>query len=369
MSDMQLAATPFHRLNLLAQDFTQSASMVKQRCDFKGLLMFKFLPIASKPSRQNSAVILLWRGAITALLLLFSGCSHNPAFIQVDQQYQSANRNDRVRFVVIHYTAGNWQQSLDVLTKPGKRPVSSHYLIPGSGDPTYPADRPLKVYQLVPEQQRAWHAGDSRWEDRTGLNDHSIGIELVNESWCEKQPNQLQQQAELCVAADFDPAQLQLLLALLKDILARNTDISPTRVLGHSDIVPLRKQDPGSRFPWQWLAANGVGAWYDAAVMQKYWQQVPTLPEIKTVQRALQLYGYGIAITGEHDAQSRAYLLAFQRHFVPEQLTGEPDLKTIAVLWALLEKYFPKALQQESSLQLLTPSAAVAITPAWFTQT
>jgi N-acetylmuramoyl-L-alanine amidase len=104
-------------------------------------------------------------------------------------------------------------------------------------------------------------------------------------------------------------------------------------------------------------------------VIQKYWQQVPALPEIKTVQRALRLYGYGIAITGEHDAQSRAYLLAFQRHFVPEQLTGEPDLKTIAVLWALLEKYFPKALQQESSLQLLTPSAAVAITPAWFTQT
>jgi len=295
-----------------------------------------------------------FHGVALAVLLLLGGCSHNPSFIDIDRQYQSANRNERIRFVVIHYTAGNWQQSLDILTKPGKRPVSSHYLIPQTGDATYPANEKLKVYQLVEEHQRAWHAGGSQWEDRHGLNDHSIGIELVNQSWCEQQPNQFRQQAELCIATDFDPAQLQLLLVLLKDILSRNTDISPTRVLGHSDIVPLRKQDPGSRFPWQWLAANGVGAWYDAAVMQKYWQQLAVLPEIKTVQRALKLYGYGIKVTGEHDAQSRAYVLAFQRHFVPEQLTGEPDLKTVAVLWALLEKYFQQALQQDRQLQLLT---------------
>lgn len=293
-----------------------------------------------------------WRRSLAAFLLLAGGCSQTP-YLQVDQQYQSENRNDRVRFVVIHYTAGNWQQSLNILTKPSKRPVSAHYLIPQSADPSYPSDQPLKVYQLVPEHQRAWHAGGSQWEDRSGLNDHSIGIELVNESWCEKRPNQLQPEAELCVVADFDPAQLQLLLGLLKDILARNPDITPTRVLGHSDIVPHRKQDPGSRFPWQWFAANGVGAWYDATAMQRYWQQLAVLPDIKTVQRALQLYGYGIRVTGEHDVQSRAYLLAFQRHFVPEQLTGELDLKTVAVLWALLEKYFPKALQQEPDLQLL----------------
>ncbi|RVU37562.1 N-acetylmuramoyl-L-alanine amidase [Rheinheimera riviphila] len=328
--------------------------------------MFRYQPRVLVPGAQNTVGTMFWHGSLAALLFLVGGCSQTP-YLQVDQQYQSANRNDRVRFVVIHYTAGNWQHSLDILTKPNKRPVSSHYLIPQSGDKTYPADQALKVYQLVPEQQRAWHAGGSQWEDRSGLNDHSIGIELVNESWCGQRPNRLQQQAELCVAADFDPAQLQLLLGLLKDILARNTDITPTRVLGHSDIVPLRKQDPGIRFPWQWLAANGVGAWYDAAVMQRYWQQLPALPEIKTVQRALKLYGYGIQVTGEHDVQSRAFLLAFQRHFVPEQLTGEPDLKTIAVLWALLEKYFPKALQQESSLQLLPPSASslpsVSITP------
>ena len=300
-----------------------------------------------------------WCGVLLLGLVLQSGCSVHPTTVVIDQQYQSENRNERIRFVVIHYTAGNWQQSLHILTRPSDRPVSAHYLIPESGDTSYPVDQALKVYQLVPEQQRAWHAGDSQWEDKTGLNDLSIGIELVNQSWCERQTNQLLPEAELCLLNDFDPAQLQLLLALLKDILARNPDITPTRVLGHSDIVPQRKQDPGSRFPWQWLAAQGVGAWYDNVVMQRYWQQLTVLPEIKTVQRALRLYGYGIAITGQHDAQSRLYLLAFQRHFVPENITGELDLKTVAVLWALLEKYFPQSLHQEPQLQLLPAQPAI----------
>lgn len=292
-------------------------------------------------------------------LVTLSGCSQLPSVVQIDQKYQSENRNDRIRFVVIHYTAGNWEQSLQILTKTSQRPVSAHYLIPESGDPTYPAQQPLKIYQLVPEHQRAWHAGQSQWEDREGLNDHSIGIELVNQSWCEQLPNQQQTASELCILNDFDPAQLQLLLELLKDILARHPDITPTRVLGHSDIVPHRKQDPGSRFPWQWLAANGVGAWYDNSTKQKYWQQLKVLPDIKIVQQALKLYGYGIAVTGQHDAQSRDYVLAFQRHFVPEHLTGEVDLTTVAVLWALLEKYFPQVLQQKPQLQLLTSSAQI----------
>ncbi len=314
----------------------------------------------SSPSRHRLRLPCL----VCTLLLLLSGCSQNPSLVSIDQQYLSENRNDRVRFVIIHYTAGNWQQSLQILTKPSDRPVSAHYLIPESADASYPSHSALKVYQLVPEQQRAWHAGDSQWEDRIGLNDQSIGIELVNQSWCEKQSNQLQQIAELCIAADFDPVQLQLLLVLLKDILQRNRDISPTRVLGHSDVVPLRKQDPGSRFPWQWLAANGVGAWYDNGVMLKYWKNINKLPEIKTVQQALRHYGYGVTITGQHDAQSRAYLLAFQRHFVPEQLTGELDLKTVAVLWALLEKYHPKFLQQQSSLHLSKVPMTAATVPA-----
>ena len=306
----------------------------------------------TKLQRFKNFLVLLW------VILLCGGCSQTITPLEINQQYPSENRNDRIRFVVIHYTAGNWEASLNILTTPSAQPVSAHYLIPESGDISYPAAKPLTIYQLVPEQQRAWHAGESSWEDRKGLNDHSIGIELVNQSWCETKTSQLLVTADICIIRDYDPAQMQLLLMLLKDIVARNPDITPTRILGHSDIVPHRKQDPGSRFPWQWLATNGVGAWYDDDTMLKYFQQLTRLPEIKTVQNALRVYGYGIAVTGHHDSQSKDYLLAFQRHFVPENLTGELDLKTVAVLWALLEKYFPQALQQHQ-LQLLPQPATI----------
>jgi len=126
--------------------------------------------------------------------------------------------------------------------------------------------------------------------------------------------------------------------------LLRHPEITPTRVLGHSDIVPERKQDPGSRFPWQWLARQGIGAWFDDQTVLKYWQQLPEQTPVRMVQHALKQYGYGIEITGEHDRQTQLYLMAFQRHFVPDQVHGNADRKTVAILFALLEKYFPNAL-------------------------
>jgi N-acetylmuramoyl-L-alanine amidase len=228
--------------------------------------------------------------------------------------------------------------------------VSAHYLIPERLDASYPSDEPLKVYQLVGEQQRAWHAGESRWEGKTSLNDQSIGIELVNRSQCYAADD------GFCLTPDFDPAQMELLATLLKDILRRHPEITPTRVLGHSDIVPERKQDPGARFPWQWLARQGVGAWYDDQTVLKYWQQLPEQPAIRMVQHGLKQYGYGIEITGEHDRQTQLYLQAFQRHFVPDQVHGNADRKTVAILMALLEKYFPQTLKSaEFTLPLPKP--------------
>ena len=297
-------------------------------------------------------------------VVLLTGCSSRLASssaeqLVINQQHPSQNRNGRIQLVVLHYTTGNWQQSLQVLTQAGPSPVSAHYLIPESADPSYPPDTPLQVYQLVAEGARAWHAGVSRWENRDGLNDHSIGIELVNQSTCQQLKSALPdgQQTdsaahELCVNADYDPAQLQLLALLLTDILQRHPDISPTRVLGHSDIAPSRKQDPGSRFPWQWLARQGIGAWYEPQTLHKYWQALEQLPDLKTVQQALQLYGYDIVISGVADQQSRDVIMAFQRHFVPSQLTGEADRRTVATLWALLDKYFATELQQRPELQL-----------------
>lgn len=294
--------------------------------------------------RQASACCLsLW------FALGLSGCVQTPDYL-VSQQHQSQNHNQRIRMVVIHYTTGDWAQSLKVLTEPSDNPVSAHYLIPERLDASYPSDEPLKVYQLVGEQQRAWHAGESRWEGKTSLNDQSIGIELVNRSQCYAADD------GFCLTPDFDPAQMELLATLLKDILRRHPEITPTRVLGHSDIVPERKQDPGARFPWQWLARQGVGAWYDNQAVLKYWQQLPEQPAIRMVQHGLKQYGYGIEITGEHDRQTQLYLQAFQRHFVPDQVHGNADRKTVAILMALLEKYFPQTLKSaEFTLQLPKP--------------
>lgn len=295
------------------------------------------------------------------LPLLLAACSVKPPVQinhQINTEHQSVNRNERVRLLVLHYTAINWERSLKALTQPGATAVSAHYLLPESFDPTYPAGKALQVYQLVPETQRAWHAGTSQWEDRQALNDQSIGIELVNQGWCHQRETAVAGTARadavntLCLTPDFDPAQLQLLATLLKDILARNPEITPTRVLAHSDVAPSRKQDPGPRFPWQWLARQGIGAWYDDAEMLKYWHGLQSLPPADLVQRALRRYGYGIAVTGVWDQPSRDVLTAFQRHFVPNRVSGEIDIETVAVLWALLEKYFPDSLSGKQSLVL-----------------
>ncbi len=268
--------------------------------------------------------------------------------------YPSANQNQRVRFVILHYTAGNWQQSLQALTEATARPVSSHYLIPQSLDSSYPAGEPLKIYQLVSEQDRAWHAGTSRWQDRHNLNDQSIGIELVNEARCDILPGPQSSQPttadSLCITPDFDPAQLLLLADLLQNILKRYPDITPDRVLAHSDIAPEQKQDPGPRFPWQWLASRGIGAWYDNQQLSHFWQQPHwQATDVSGWQQALKDYGYAIDVTGQLDAQSQSYLLAFQRHFVPEQMDALPNRKTLAVLAALLAKYRPAALQPSAA--------------------
>ncbi len=299
-------------------------------------------------------------------LLLFAGCAPVPDYPvpldhSVSRQFSAANHNGRVRFIVLHYTAGNWAESLQILTQPNQTQVSAHYLIPQRADNSYPAGEPLRIYQLLDEQQRAWHAGDSRWEDRQNLNDVSIGIELVNRGWCYP-PDSPKPTAPLCLTPDFDPAQLELLAGLLRQLLARYPDVSPTRIVAHSDIAPARKQDPGSRFPWQWLASQGIGAWYDEQVVLAYWRALQRsdakLPEIRLIQRALARYGYGIAVTGQFDEQTRLYLLAFQRHFVPDRVSGEADIVTIAVLWALLAKYFPDSLSGPDSLALPQLTAA-----------
>ncbi len=279
-------------------------------------------------------------------------------------EHTSANSSGRVRFLVIHFTTIDFQQSLDALTVANDNGVSSHYLIPERFDPSY-GDKALKVYALVDEARRAWHAGPSRWEDRVNVNDQSIGIELVNQTRCVPADRELISE-QFCFFREFDPQQVDLLIKLSKDILARHPDITPTRVVGHGDVQPAWKIDPGPQFPWQQLHQAGIGAWYDEPTVERYLLQfAQAAPSVLQTQQALQAYGYGLSPSGEMNAETVDVLRAFQSHFLSHEMTGQLSLPTQAVLFALLEKYFPAAAAQIlAPAPVSTPAITPVTTPA-----
>lgn len=261
--------------------------------------------------------LLLGLGAV----VLLSACVSSG----VDKRYQAKGQDSRVKYIVIHYTWEDMPNSLRMLTE-GE--VSAHYLISD--------ENPARVFQLVDEEQRAWHAGNSQWKSDSQLNVSSIGIEIVNLG---------SRQSGQAVPTDrrgwqaFTRSQIERLIILLKNIQARH-GIPIENILGHSDIAPQRKVDPGPLFPWQWLAQEGVGRWYDegrvAALMQQYRQT--RLPSALEVQKQLHQIGYAIELTGEMDKQSKNVLRAFQMHYRPSRYDGVLDVETAAILRDLSQK-------------------------------
>lgn len=285
------------------------------------------------------------------------GCAPDRAFVDVP----SRNQNGRVNYLVIHFTTENFADSLALLTEASDNPVSSHYLIPEPDDPTYPRSR-LRIYRLVDESRRAWHAGVSSWNGEESLNNRSIGIELVNRSYCtDDTEDGIIDIDAACVFPEFADAQIELLVALVEEILARHPEIDPIDVVAHADIAPHRKVDPGPRFPWRKLHRAGIGAWYDDDTVLEYRRRFAAAPpSTRTVQLALAAYGYGIDATGELDPASRRVLRAFQMHFLPSSVTGEVDLDTSAALFALIDKYRPERLEElleHAALPELEPAA------------
>jgi N-acetylmuramoyl-L-alanine amidase len=209
----------------------------------------------------------------------------------------SPNHDDRgdvpIDMLVLHYTGMQTAEAaLDRLCDPAAK-VSAHYTVDEAGT----------IYAHVPEARRAWHAGISFWAGVTDVNARSIGIELVNPGH------------EFGYRV-FAEAQIAALITLCHGILSRHP-IPAARVLGHSDVAPARKEDPGELFPWAGLAKEGIGLWPD-------WIESDLGPQLLT------RYGY------DPDAPLDAVITAFQRHFRPQKLDGKWDGECAGILSGLL---------------------------------
>ena len=254
-------------------------------------------------------------------------------YIVDSKTYQATGKSERIKTIVLHYTVSDNDRSINTLTT-GK--VSAHYLVLDNNDD--------KIYNLVPENERAWHAGDGGFAGRTILNDTSIGIEIVNAGIAPEYKDALKNSEldyhpyEHYVA--FNEWQIKKVAELVQDITARY-GISPKNIIGHSDMAPSRKIDPGAKFPWQQLYKQyDIGAWYDDADQLSFMDAeafaAATIPEIKQQFRD---YGYQINTSDEWDKASRDVVYAFQLHFRPQQPTGKMDIETYAILKALNKKY------------------------------
>lgn len=217
--------------------------------------------------------------------------------------------------IILHYTGmPTAQAALDWLTVPESE-VSSHYMVFEDG----------RVVQLVPEARRAWHAGKSFWKGETDINSCSIGIEIANAG----HPGGL---------PDFPGLQIEAVTALCQDILSRNF-IPSERVLAHSDVAPIRKVDPGEKFPWDQLAVFGVGHYVEPAPIGggRFFQRGDDGPPVQALQAMLALYGYNTPVSGEFCDRTEGDVAAFQRHFRRELVDGIADFSTIDTLHRLLK--------------------------------
>ena len=251
------------------------------------------------------------------------------------EAYPSPNFNDRkhpVDMLVYHYTGmETGKVALERMCDPAAE-VSAHYMIWEDGC----------VVQLVGEDKRAWHAGVSTWKGETDLNSRSIGIEIVNGGHDWPLPGE--------VLPPYPQVQIDALIRLTNGILER-WDIPQTRIVGHSDIAPARKSDPGEHFPWAQLSRYGIGLW-PASLTDKTGNETGTeraratgphligrglgpgddKKAVARLQTMLSGIGYGIEVTGVYDDGTEAVIRAFQRRWLQDQVTGQADLRTLRMI-------------------------------------
>jgi N-acetylmuramoyl-L-alanine amidase len=279
------------------------------------------IPIRQGAPRRLAA----WLAALAVAAL--TGCANLPPTateggVPIDATHVAKGQDSRVLFLVIHYTVADFPKSMQILTE---QQVSSHYLLSDESPP--------RIYRLVDESRRAWHSGASAWKENRRLNSSSIGIEIVHPGF---KRGTSDGPAQLRVYEPFTPAQIDVLIPLVKDIVKRH-QILPERILGHGEVSAQYKEDPGPTFPWKLLADLGITPrWPDAAsVAAARAVYEVALPDALWFQKALAKHGYEIQPTGQFDQQTQRVLMNFQMRYRPENYLGQPDAESAALLWVL----------------------------------
>jgi len=263
------------------------------------------------------------RAALATAALALAGCASGPPTateggVPIDATRSAKGQDSRVLFLVIHYTVANFPQSMKILTE---QEVSAHYLLSDEESP--------RIYRLVDENRRAWHSGDSAWGPNRRLNSSSIGIEIVHPGFVTGPDGRR-------VYLAFPQAQIDALIPLVKDIVQRH-QIKPERILGHGEVTPAYKEDPGPTFPWKRFSELGITPpWPDAARVAAQRAVYETqLPDIAWFQQALAQHGYAVQPTGQFDEATERVLMNFQMRYRPANYDGQPDAESAAILWVL----------------------------------
>ena len=261
-----------------------------------------------------------------ALALLLAGCATpspstlttTPGGVPIDTRYTARGQDSRALFLILHYTVADTPLSIKILTQ---EEVSSHYLLSDEAPPV--------IYRLVDENRRAWHSGPSFWRGHGMLNASSIGIEIVHPGFRARPDGSREY-------LPFPKAQIDALIPLVKDIVKRH-EIRPERILGHAEVLPQYKEDPGPTFPWKRLANEGVVPWPDAArVAAQRAIFEAALPDVAWFQDALTRHGYFIPKSGVFDEPTQRVLSSFQMRYRPSNYDGRPDAETAALVHVLI---------------------------------
>nr|WP_281378543.1 N-acetylmuramoyl-L-alanine amidase [Brevundimonas lenta] len=220
--------------------------------------------------------------------------------------------------LVLHYTGMQTAKAAVARLRDPEAKVSAHYVVDEDG----------AILRLVPEERRAWHAGRGVWQGETDCNAASIGIEIVNPG-------------HEFGYRDFPEEQIDAVISLISDIRTRWT-IPDARIIGHSDLAPERKQDPGELFPWKRLASVGHGLWFEPAH-----ERIAALGAplgvgdeglgVIVLRAGLHRLGYGLKPGGDYDDETRLTVEAFQRHWRPAKVDGVADGETRATLMGVLQ--------------------------------